>query len=69
MRISRGITEAELEHTVTWHFTVDGLHAANDRVVRLMDAWNYRIAPAACRIVSIPPVMDRNSRYASNPCT
>ena len=37
MRISRGITEAELEHTVNWHFTLDGLQAANDRVVRLMD--------------------------------
>jgi len=37
MRISRGITAAELEHTVNWHFTVDGLHEANDRVVRLMD--------------------------------
>jgi TnpA family transposase len=37
MRISRGITEAELEHTVNWHFTLDGLNAANDRVVHLMD--------------------------------
>ena len=37
MRISRGITEAELEHTVNWHFSLDGLQAANDRVVRLMD--------------------------------
>ncbi|MGH9438151.1 MAG: Tn3 family transposase, partial [Terriglobia bacterium] len=37
MRISRGITEAELEHTVNWHFTLDGLQAASDRVVRFMD--------------------------------
>ena len=37
MRISRGVTEAELEHTVNWHFTLDGLNAASDRVVRLMD--------------------------------
>ena len=37
MRISRGITEAELEHTVNWHFTLDGLNAASDRVVHLMD--------------------------------
>ena len=37
MRISRGVTEAELEHTVNWHFSLDGLQAANDRVVRLMD--------------------------------
>jgi Tn3 transposase DDE domain len=33
----RGITEAELEHAVNWHFTLDGLQAASDRVVRLMD--------------------------------
>jgi len=26
-----------LEHTVNWHFTLDGLQAASDRVVRLMD--------------------------------
>src|SRR6185437_3569138 len=37
MRISRGIHEEELEHTVNWHFTLDGLQAASDRVVRLMD--------------------------------
>ena len=37
MRISRGINEDELEHTVNWHFTLDGLQAASDRVVRLMD--------------------------------
>jgi len=37
MRISRSISEAELEHTVNWHFTLDGLYAANDRVLRLMD--------------------------------
>jgi hypothetical protein len=37
MRISRSVTEAELEHTVNWHFTLDGLQAASDRVLRLMD--------------------------------
>jgi hypothetical protein len=37
MHISRGIAEAELEHTVNWHLTLDGLEAASDRVVRLMD--------------------------------
>ena len=36
MRISRGVTEAELEHTVNWHFSLDGLQAANDRVLRLI---------------------------------
>lgn len=37
MRISRGVTEAEVEHTVNWHFTLDGLQASSDRVVRFMD--------------------------------
>src|SRR5271157_144237 len=37
MRISRAINEEELEHTVNWHFSLDGLQAANDRVLRLMD--------------------------------
>jgi hypothetical protein len=27
--------EAELEHTVNWHFSVDGFQAANDRVLQL----------------------------------
>src|SRR5271165_1949317 len=37
MRISHGINEEELEHAVNRHFTLDGLQAGNDRVVRLMD--------------------------------
>ena len=37
MRISHGINEEELEHAVNRHFTLDGLQAANDRVVRRMD--------------------------------
>ena len=37
MRISHPINEAELEHTVNWHFSVDGLQAANDRVLQLTD--------------------------------
>ena len=37
MRISRGITDGELEHTVNWHLTLDGLQAASDRIVRLLD--------------------------------
>ena len=41
MRISRGVTEAELEHTVNWHFSLDGLQAANDRVLRLMDRLEF----------------------------
>jgi hypothetical protein len=37
MRISHPINEAELEleHTVNWHFSVDGLQAASDRVLQL----------------------------------
>src|SRR5258707_14069421 len=35
MRISHPINEAELEHTVNWPFSVDGLQAANDRVLQL----------------------------------
>ena len=34
MRISHPINKAELEHTVNWHFSVDGLQAANDRVLQ-----------------------------------
>jgi len=30
MRISHPINEAELEHTVNWHFSVDGRQAASD---------------------------------------
>jgi TnpA family transposase len=36
-RISRPLTEAELEHIVHWYFSVDALHAANDRVLQLLD--------------------------------
>jgi TnpA family transposase len=37
MRISHPINESELEHTVNWHFSVDGLQAASDRVLQLTD--------------------------------
>jgi TnpA family transposase len=36
MRISHPIDEAELEHTVNWHFSLDSLQAANDRVLHLV---------------------------------
>jgi TnpA family transposase len=36
-QISNQINETELDHTVNWFFSTDGAHAANDRVVRLMD--------------------------------
>jgi hypothetical protein len=31
------LPRAELEHTVNWHFSLDGLQAANYRVLPLMD--------------------------------
>jgi TnpA family transposase len=36
-RISSGITEFELESTVNGYFTLDNIHAANDRVIQFMD--------------------------------
>lgn len=36
-RISHPISEAALEHTVHWRFSLDNLIAANDRVLQLMD--------------------------------
>lgn len=36
-RISHPISEAELEHTVNWYFSLDNLLAANDRVLQLID--------------------------------
>jgi hypothetical protein len=36
-QISQPLNEAELEYTVNWFFSPEGTHAANDRVVQLMD--------------------------------
>ncbi len=36
-QISNQITESELEHVVNWHFSLDNILAANDRIVRFMD--------------------------------
>jgi hypothetical protein len=36
-RISHPISEAELENTVNWYFSVDNINAASDRVLHLMD--------------------------------
>ena len=36
-RISTWITEAELENTLNWYFPLDNVHAANDRLLRVMD--------------------------------
>jgi hypothetical protein len=38
---------------MNWHFTLDGLQAASDRIVRLMDRI-CRTCCAACRIASTP---------------
>ena len=69
MRISRGISEAELEHTVNWHFALDGIQAANDRVVRLMD--RLELPNSARRLPDqlcyTPPATGRNSKCASIP--
>ena len=40
-RISRQINEHELEHTVNWFFSPEGTHAANDRVLRLIDSLGF----------------------------
>jgi TnpA family transposase len=34
-RITQGVGEAELEHAVNWHFSLDNVQAANDRILRL----------------------------------
>lgn len=36
-RISKGINEAELDNVVNWYFSLDNVHAANDRLLRFMD--------------------------------
>lgn len=37
-RISSSITESELDHTVNWRFSLENIRAANDAVVKSMDA-------------------------------
>ena len=37
-RISSRVTESELEHAVNWRFSLDNLRAANDAVLKAMDA-------------------------------
>lgn len=39
-RIAQGVGEAELEHAVNWHFSLDGVQAANDRILRLTSEMN-----------------------------
>jgi len=34
-RITQGVGEAELEHAVNWHFSLENVQAANDRILRL----------------------------------
>lgn len=37
-RISSSVTESELDHTVNWRFSLENIRAANDVVVKAMDA-------------------------------
>ena len=37
-RISSKITESELDHTVNWRFSLENIRAANDAVIKAMDA-------------------------------
>jgi TnpA family transposase len=37
-RITQGVGEAELEHAVNWHFSLENVQAANDRILRLTSA-------------------------------
>jgi hypothetical protein len=37
-RISSSVTESELDHTVNWRFSLENIRAANDAVVKSMDA-------------------------------
>ena len=36
-RILKAINESELDNTVNWYFSLDNIHAANDRILTLMD--------------------------------
>ena len=37
LEIHQVISESELDNTVNWYFSLDNLHAANDRVLRFLD--------------------------------
>ncbi|TLP55538.1 hypothetical protein FEE96_22760 [Parasedimentitalea maritima] len=37
-RISSSVTESELDHTVNWRFSLENIRAANDAVIKAMDA-------------------------------
>lgn len=36
-KISTLVKESELENTINWYFSLDNIHSANDRVLRLLD--------------------------------
>lgn len=36
-RISKQINESELENTINWYFSLENIHAANDRILSLLD--------------------------------
>ena len=64
MRISHPINEAELEHTVNWHFSLDGLQAANDRVLRLIHRLDLPNLTRRCSDQLHTSSDARNSRFA-----
>ena len=67
MRISRGVSEAELEHTVNWHFSLTASRRPMIASCASWTAWNYPTWRAACPIGCTPPATARNSKCASIP--
>jgi hypothetical protein len=59
--------EAELEHTVNWHFSVEGLQAVNDRVLQLTSRLELPNLSRRSPIVCIPRATARNSRCVPIP--
>ncbi|MEC5383797.1 Tn3 family transposase [Aurantimonas sp. C2-6-R+9] len=55
-RIAQGVGETELEHAVHWHFLLDNLQAANDRILRLTSELDlpdiYRRSPESLHTAS-----------------
>jgi len=65
-RISTGMNEAELENTVNWYFSLDNVHAANDRILRCMDQMAlpelYRARPGVLSRRRHPRLDGQNER-------
>ena len=67
MRISHPINEAELEHTVNWHFSVTASRRPTIASCNSLAAWNCPTSRVGPPIVCIPRATARNSRCASIP--